>query len=134
MATVEVDAGTDQYLEFAAGIAGISKGEVIAQLVARVRRLQSASTEQPAPWIPDPVPVHADYAGHRICGVFYPGPGRIEITTGDLAGSAYPTPSAAARAVVGLLRPAVSANRNGWDFWSVSADGNPLQTIRHPRR
>jgi hypothetical protein len=131
MATIEVDAITDQYLEFAAGVAGISKGEVVAQLVARVRQTQAASATQSVPSQPEPVPIHADYAGHRTHGVFHPGPGRIEITTGDLAGQSYQTPSAAARAVVGLYKPGVSPHRNGWAFWSVSADGNPLQTIRY---
>jgi hypothetical protein len=128
--TVEIDQVTDQFLEFAAKVAGISKGEVVTQLVA---------TSQPAPVAApaDPpatsVPIHADYEGHRTHARFHPGPGRIEITDGPLAGTSYRTPSEAARAVVAHYKPDVSPHRNGWHFWIITKTGGPLQAIRHSR-
>jgi hypothetical protein len=40
-------------------------------------------------------------------------------------------PEAAARAVVSHYRPTVSAHRNGWAFWTVTATHIPLQNIRY---
>jgi hypothetical protein len=48
------------------------------------------------------------------------GPGRGE----------YDTPSGAAVGVVKALNPHVNPNRNGWSFWTVTATGNLLQSIR----
>jgi hypothetical protein len=106
----------------------------VAQLVARVRQSQPVLDAAATTSEPEPIPVHADYAGRRTRGLFYPGPGRIEITTGELAGETYRTPTAAARAVVHHHRPEVSPHRNGWNFWLVSANSTPLQTIRHRYR
>jgi len=77
------------------------------------------------------VPVHADYAGYRTHGLYIPGPARIEITDGPLVGKVFKSPTAAARAVVSHYRPTVSAHRNGWAFWTVTATHVPLQNIRY---
>lgn len=129
MAHVEIDDVTDEYLEFAARIAGISKGRVIAQLVNLSKATASTTGSEP-----DGVEIYADYAGHRTAARFIPGPGRIEITDGPLAGTEYKTPSEAARAVVGKYKPGVSPHRNGWSFWILSNSEVPLQTIRHRNR
>jgi hypothetical protein len=126
MTLVEIDDTTDQYLEFAARVAGLTKGQVIAQLVA--------ATSTPAPPTTttdqDEVAIHADYDGRRTLARFIPGPGRIEIVDGPLAGNVYRTPSEAARAVVSHYKPAVSPHRNGWEFWIITASQHPLQSIR----
>jgi hypothetical protein len=124
---VEIDETTDQYLDFAAKIAGMTKGQVIAQLVG-----VNPSTEMPTlTGESGAVPIHADYDGHRTVARFFPGPGRIEIVEGPLAGRTFRTPSEAARAVVNHYKPNVSPHRNGWAFWFVTAGGAPLQSIRH---
>jgi len=125
MANVEIDDTTDQYLEFAANIAGLTKGQVIAQLVASVRTPTSTPAADH-----DGIAIHADYDGHRTRARFIPGPGRIEITDGPLEGAAYRTPSEAARAVVGHYKPTVSPHRNGWAFWIITANNQALQSIR----
>jgi hypothetical protein len=130
MATIKVDEETDRYLEFAAKIAGVTKGEVVARLVAA----SSVSAGPPSEQRVDTVAIHADYDGHRTNARFVPGPGRIEIADGPLAGKSYKTPSEAARAVVTHFRPEVSPQRNGWIFWVVTATGAPLQSIRHRGR
>ncbi|HWG99096.1 MAG TPA: hypothetical protein VNV66_07170 [Pilimelia sp.] len=124
MPIVEVDAATDRYLAFAAQLAGVSKGAVIAQMIERMRAAEPSER-------PTELMIYADYAGHRTHGVFVPGPGRVEITSGPLAGSSYKTPSEAARAVVAQYNPTVSPHRNGWTFWSLESSGQPLQTVRH---
>src|SRR5689334_20493942 len=130
MVTIEVDPKTAEYLAYHAAVERISTGEAVARLVARVLQMQPDTAGDP----PEPVPIHADYAGERIRALFHPGPGGIEITTGDLAGTTYRTPSQAARAVVHSIREEVSANRSGWTFWMVTATGVPLQAIRYHYR
>ncbi|MDO3703759.1 hypothetical protein Q3W71_19005 [Micromonospora sp. C28SCA-DRY-2] len=131
MPLIEVDDATDRYLAFAAGVAGLTKGEVVARLVARA---QAAVEPQPAEdgnAEPASVRVYADYAGHRTYALFVPGPGRIEITSGALAGRSFRTPSQAAREIVHHHNPNVSPHRNGWGFFFVAATGAPLQSLRH---
>ncbi|MFC0532499.1 hypothetical protein [Phytohabitans kaempferiae] len=132
MASIDIDDTTDQYLEFAANVGGVTKGQIVAQLVAAARTrakppLESKESDQNA------VAIHVDYDGHRTRAQFVPGPGRIEITDGPLAGMTFRTPSEAARAVVGHYKPTVSPHRNGWVFWIITANGEPLQSIRHSR-
>jgi hypothetical protein len=129
MATIEVDAETDRYLDFASRVARISKGEVVARLVA-AEGLPELDAAPPAVG----VLVHSDYAGYRTRARFVPGPARIEILDGPLAGKTFKSPTAAARAVVSHYRPTVSAHRNGWSFWTVSASGVPLQNLRYQAR
>lgn len=129
--SVDIDDTTDQYLEFAANVAGLAKGQIVALLVAAARTKAKPPVES---MDRGGVAIHADYDGHRTRARFTPGPGRIEITDGPLAGTTYRTPSEAARAVVGHYKPTVSPHRNGWVFWIVTDTGEPLQSIRrsHP--
>jgi hypothetical protein len=77
------------------------------------------------------VSVRALYEGVWTEGVFDAASGRLTIASGELAGQVFKSPSGAARAVVQLLNPDVFANRNGWLFWTVTHDGQPLATVRH---
>lgn len=130
MPQIEVDDATDGYLAFAAGVAGMTKGQVVARLVAQAQSAVAPSAgEEEAE--PASVRVYADYAGHRTYASFIPGPGRIDITSGPLAGQSYRTPSQAAREIVKHYNPAVSPHRNGWGFFFVAATGAPLQSLRH---
>lgn len=130
MPSVDIDDTTDQYLEFAANVAGLTKGQIVAQLVAaaRVRPKPPAERKESSQ---NGVAIHADYDGHRTRARFITGPGRIEITDGPLAGATYRTPSKAAQAVVGHYKPTVSPHRNGWIFWIITDTGEPLQSVRH---
>jgi hypothetical protein len=130
MVLIEVDPETDRYLEFAARIAKISKGEVIARLIGAEEGPASRTPSGPALG----VPIHADYEGRRTHALFVPGPGRVEIVDGPLTGKTYRTPSEAAREVVHSSKPDVSPHRNGWTFWTISASSVPLQTIRYQAR
>jgi hypothetical protein len=125
VAAVEIDEATDEYLTFAAHIAGISRGQVIARLVAQAR----SSPGQEADDSHGEVAIHADYEGHRTHARFI-SPGRIKIVDGPLAGTTYGTPSEAARAVVAHYKPTVSPHRNGWSFWISTGSDEPLQALR----
>ncbi len=134
MPQIEVDPQTDDYLTFAARIAGISKGQVVAHLVV-LAKTGFAEIVSPGPSREPPglrtVAIHADYEGHRTNAIFVRGLGRIEIADGPLAGRSFKTPSEAAREIVATYNPNVSANRNGWTFWVISESNAPLQTIRY---
>jgi hypothetical protein len=102
----------------------------VARLVEQSRAvIQGASADDDTE--PASVRIHADYAGHRTFALFVPGPGRIEITSGPLAGRSFRTPSEAAREIVKHYNPEVSPHRNGWGFFVVSATGAQLQSLRH---
>jgi hypothetical protein len=134
MPHIEIDQQTDDYLSLAARVAGISKGQVVAQLIAFTRSgsadVDSPRASQEAPGLRT-VGIHADYEGHRTSAVFVRGLGRIDIIDGPLIGRSYKTPSEAAREIVATYNPNVTSNRNGWTFFVVSDTGAPLQTIRY---
>ncbi|OZV79747.1 hypothetical protein CA850_16905 [Micromonospora echinospora] len=129
MPQIDVDEETDSYLAFAAALAGLTKGQVVARLVKQVQG--AAALSGGAETEPASVRIYADYAGHRTFGLFVPGPGRIEITSGPLEGETFRTPSEAAREIVKHYNPGVSPHRNGWGFFFVAANGAPLQSLRH---
>ena len=54
----------------------------------------------------------------------------LKVTAGPAAGRRFKSPSAAAIAVVSELNPHVHPNRNGWSFWTITATGKRLQSIR----
>lgn len=129
MPMIDVDQETDDYLSFASRIAGLSKGQIVAQLVSQARAGAPAGSKEDGK--PDAVPIHSFYEGQLTEAMYYRRGGRIEILTGSLAGRNFKTPSEAAKEVVTHLNPDVSANRNGWTFWVVTDTKAPLQTIRY---
>jgi len=129
MPMIEVDQETDDYLSFASDVAGLSKGEIVAQLINQAKARRSESTKGPDK--SDVVPIHSFYEGHHTEARYYRRGGRIEILNGSLAGRTFKTPSEAAREVVAHYNPDVSANRNGWTFWVITETKAPLQAIRY---
>ncbi|MFD5235089.1 GmrSD restriction endonuclease domain-containing protein [Streptomyces tendae] len=75
------------------------------------------------------VEVHVVYEGHRTNAYYDPSSRTVTIPSGPGRGE-YETPSGAAVAVVQAMKPHVNPNRNGWSFWTVTATGNLLQSIR----
>ncbi|MFE0250951.1 DUF262 domain-containing protein [Streptomyces sp. NPDC059010] len=75
------------------------------------------------------VEIHAIYEGRRINAYYDPSSRIVTIPSGPGRGE-YETPSGAAVAAVKALNPHVNPNRNGWSFWTVSATGALLQSIR----
>jgi hypothetical protein len=76
------------------------------------------------------VPIHVRYEGNRIEALFEPETHAVTITSGPLAGTKHKSTSRAAIEVVRSLNPDVHPNRNGWSFWTVTATGEPLQSLR----
>ena len=78
----------------------------------------------------NPERIHVVYKGQRVEAEYDYPTQSVTITSGPLKGKPFAKPSPAARAVVELLAKEVSPHRNGWDFWTVTATGKPLQTLR----
>lgn len=75
------------------------------------------------------VEIHAEYQDRRIDAYYDPVSRAVTIPSGPGRGT-YETPSGAAVAVVQSLNAGVNPNRNGWSFWTVTATGGLLQSIR----
>ncbi|MEU3931063.1 DUF262 domain-containing protein [Streptomyces sp. NPDC029044] len=75
------------------------------------------------------VEIHAVYEGRRTDAYYDPSSRTVTIPSGPGRGD-YETPSAAAVAVVQAINPHINPNRNGWSFWTVTATGQQLQSIR----
>jgi hypothetical protein len=85
-------------------------------------KLQELRTEQG-------IEIHAIYESRRVNAYYDPSSRAVSIPSGPGRGE-YDTPSGAAFGVVKALNPHVNPNRNGWSFWTVTATGNLLQSIR----
>jgi hypothetical protein len=132
MVNIKVDTRTAQALDFAANIAGITPGEVVARLVKQ--NSLPPSDDKTALTAPDgKVPIHADYEGFRNNALFDPATERVDFVEGPLAGQSFKSPSGAAVAVVKHHNPDVDPNRNGWSFWTVSETGEWLQSLRNKK-
>lgn len=132
MVFVEVDERVARTLEFAARMANITAGQVVARLIDEV----SLPTPEPVAGEVSPadtrVAVHVNYDGFLTRARYDPATSRIDIIDGPLAGTSYKSPTGAARAVVGHYKPNVSPHRNGWSFWSLDdGSGRLLQAIRY---
>lgn len=129
--TIEVDDRTYRSLEFAARVASISAGEVVARLVADASMPNPTPSPAGSEDASKLVGIYVDYSGHRTKADFDPDTSRVDITAGPLAGRSFKTPTGAARAVVAHYKPEVSPNRNGWSFWILD-DGSQrfLQSLR----
>ncbi|MEU0075777.1 DUF262 domain-containing protein [Streptomyces sp. NPDC006332] len=75
------------------------------------------------------VQIYAIYEGRRADAYYDPSSRTVRIPSGPGRG-VYGTPSGAAVALVHALNPHVNPNRNGWSFWTVTATGKLLQSIR----
>lgn len=125
MAAIELDEQTHGKVIFAARVMGCTPSELVRRLV------ESWSTaEEPAEGEQGSVRVHAVYRGNRSEGLFDPATRTLSITTGPGAGTVYPSPSAAAIAVVSAVNPERNPNTNGWLFWRVTHSGEELKTLR----
>lgn len=52
------------------------------------------------------------------------------MTSAPLPGAWFRSPSGAAKAVVAALKPGVTPNRSGYDFWFVASTGKTLASSR----
>jgi hypothetical protein len=107
---------------------GVDDNEVIRRLLERFQRpaVEDSPTGRPEA----EVPVHVIFEKVRTEAIYDRSAKSVTISSGPLAGQAFSTPSGAAAAVIKHYRPDVSPSRNGWSFWTITADGKLLQNIR----
>lgn len=132
MRQVDVDEQTYQVIRLAARIAGISEAEIVARAV---RALPEGPPLAPVPafdpWVE--IPIYAVYQGERVDARFLPATRRVAVTSGPLAGRDFPTPSAAAGAIVAASNPGRRDTRtNGWRFWRVVETNGYLDSVKSP--
>ena len=130
MPEIAVDSETYELLRVAANAAGVPISEIVRRAMAALRG--EAPPPEQDPW--REVPVSVTYLGRRFDGLFVAATGRLVVTTGELAGRAFPSPSAAASAVIGVVNPSRDARTNGWRFWHVTENGDYLDVLRPRRR
>ncbi|WP_433316910.1 DUF4357 domain-containing protein [Micromonospora chersina] len=133
MKQIDVSDETYDRLRFAAQVFGVSITEVVERMVQphRAAGAESASPEPPeAAEQARQVPVHVVYQNTRVQGLFEPDTNLLKITTGDLAGRTYSSPSSAAIAVVEKMNPGRAfPQTNGRTFWVVDSTGKTLRSI-----
>ncbi len=129
MPEITVDAQTYDLLRVAANAAGVPISEIVRRGMAALR----GETPPPEsdPW--EEVPVYALYRGRRFDGMFVAATARLVVTSGELAGRAFASPSAAAGAVVAAVSPGRDPRTNGWRLWRVAATGDYLDVLRTRR-
>ena len=74
--------------------------------------------------------VFARHAGIRTKATFNPRTHEIAITSGSLTGHSFASPTAAMRAVITQRNPAIRSSGNGWRFWTVTATGLKIHSLR----
>jgi len=105
---------------------GISPDAAIVKLMDHFKQTTSA----PAVDSGDEVRIHALYGGQRADGIYRRSTKCIDIIAGPGAGCTRLKPSPATAEVIKAVNPAVSPARNGWSFWLINQNDQPLQTIR----
>lgn len=148
MRVVEIDEGTYDRLLVAARLMERSVGEVITRLVDRLASdgedsadtggtnlAPDLSTASHPPRLPVPIDdwitVFKVYKGHRLEGAFHPRTREVRLSTPPWTNKVFPSPTAAAVAVVEHFSGDVreSPNTNGRKFWKVADTGKNLHSI-----
>jgi len=125
---IDIDDQTHAYVRFAARVASVTEAEVVARAVAAYLQ-EKPNPSPPDPWTP--VPVYAEYRGHRVEGQFVPRTQRLVVTGEPAPGRSFKSPSGAARAVVAALNPSrESVHTNGWRFWRLVDTDDRLDVLR----
>jgi hypothetical protein len=128
---IQVDSMTFRDLSLIAKAAGMTHSQAVAFLIEDFHRTSGSMDTTRA--TSSGVPVHATYQGQRVEGVFDPDTGGLTVTSAPLQGKWFRSPSGAAKAVVASLKPGVTPNRSGYDFWFVTSTGKTLASIRSRR-
>jgi hypothetical protein len=130
MPEITVSPETYHQITLLASWEGTSKGEVVARLLSR---LPTQGGDDITADSSIEVAVYKVYERHRVEGRFDPSAKTLTITTEPWSGEVFNRPSSAAISVVEHFKPDSNPNRNGWDFWRVTATDEPLSTLRNRR-
>ncbi|MFF9677315.1 hypothetical protein ACF1GS_37440 [Streptomyces eurythermus] len=129
MPAIELDEHTHGKVVFAARVMGCTPSEVVRRLVELWSTTEEADSES------DAVRVYAVYRSERVEGLFDPATRTLTVTDGPGAGQVFPSPSAAAMAVIQTINPDRSTpNANGWSFWRLTRSGEELKSLRRQTR
>lgn len=131
MPSITVTAATQAHLQLLASAWETDVGGAVSRLIERMVSGEVVSPVTDRGVSSTGVEVHALYDGRRLTGVYETSTRSLTVTSSPLEGITYKSPSGAAIAVVQSLNPSVNPNRNGWTFWTVSATGATLQSVRH---
>jgi hypothetical protein len=129
--TIQVDSRTFRELSLIAKTGGLTHGQAVAFLIEQFHRTSRSADATQAP--PTGIPVYSTYQGQRVEGVFDATTGGLTVTSPPLPGKWFRSPSGAAKAVVANLKPGVTPNRSGYDFWFVTSTGKTLASVRSGR-
>lgn len=129
MTKIEVTTSTASRLTLLASAWETTIDGAIGRLIDRLTAEPSGSSVD-TPAIEGHVAVHAVYDGQRSEGLYDPKTQALRITAGPASGKSFRRPSGAAIAVVEAVNPSVNPSRNGWSFWTISSNGETLQSIR----
>lgn len=125
MPQITIDDDTHQRLSLVARVAKLDISEVV-RILANDRPIENSADvlDMDSNW----VPIYSNYLHSKITGDFNPKTRAVRITSGDLIGTEYSAPSAAAIAVVRDLNPKrENPHTNGLKFWK---DTQTRRTIR----
>ena len=126
MPDVNLSPSTHERITDIASAWGTSVDAAIVKLIDHWKRTKIA----PAADSGDEVRIHALYGGQRADGIYRRSTKCIDIASGPGAGCVGLKPSPATAEVIKAVNPAVSPSRNGWLFWIINQNDQPLQTIR----
>lgn len=137
MPTITVDTLTFERLTIAASLYESSIAELVRSLVDDRISKASLTTDQHNPESAGdaaqalvPIGVFKTYKGHRVEGTFDPGTFAVRIQSSPWHGKEFPSPTAAAIAVVEYFSPdRAEPNTNGRRFWKLSDGGRNLETM-----
>jgi len=130
--SIQIDESTLTLLRHHARAAGLSDDEFLRLAIHAYQPVPPRDLPGD-PWTP--LRIHALYRRQRTNGQFVRATNRLTVTTGPLAGTTYPNPTAASAAVVRTLNPERKTDHNdGWNFWKVDGTGAPLDSVRIRRR
>lgn len=158
MPTLTVDQQTYDMLVFSARLMDVPVDEVVRIMVQRLERLDEGRSRQPVrdltstpisvpklerprpprpdqppepPRHPSPwLPVHKVYRGRRVDAEFNRDTMEVKVLSAPLEGRAFPSPTAAAMAVLERLPSGrETQGTNGRTFWKVTGTGEDLRSI-----
>jgi hypothetical protein len=128
---IQVDSTTFRELSLIAKTGGLTLGQAVAFLIEQFHQTSTSADATQAS--PTGIPVYSTYQGQRVEGVFDAATGGLTVTSPPLPGKWFRSPSGAAKAVVASLKPGVTPNRSGYDFWFVASTGKTLASVRSGR-
>lgn len=141
MPSIDVDADTYEKLAVSARLMDLPLGGVVRLLVQRLvdqtRPPSPVTTQQEAQMTgqsgrrPSWLPVYKTYRSHMVEGEFNPTTMELRVSTAPWSGRSFPSPTAAARAVVEHFGSDErrTSNTNGRKFWRLTGEDVDLRSL-----